>query len=154
MLLEYAAMGYGAYSLVLPLAKTLRGPRKVEAARLDAVRDRTLSDAVRSETIPMALQATACLIAWRYADLGLLWLCIGVALALLASFGLLYLGIRESMPKHAAKADEAAEEPDSRQPPREEQLASLTRSRVRIALSQLALLAIWIYAWRYLFQWQ
>ena len=153
MLLQYAAMGYGAYTLVLPLAKTMRGPRKVEAARLNALRDSTLSDAVRSDTIPLVFQGTACLVAWRYADLSLLWLCIGVVLLLLASFGMFYYGIRKAMPEQAAEADKAAAEHESSLPPREEHLDSLARSRVRIALSQLALLAIWLYAWRHLYPW-
>jgi hypothetical protein len=141
MLLEYAAAGYVAYRLAVPLIQAAPNPRRFEEERVRRFREGNVWHYIRRAIFDFVLIGAACLVAWRHADLGLLWLGFAILLlgmAIPAAFAWVVNRISPVPPL------------DPLEPPTPEHLSTLTRSRVRICLTQAALLLAWLYAWRHL----
>ena len=141
MLLDYVACGYVVYRLGLPLVRSLPNPRRFEEERLRRFRESNVWLYIRRAIFDFTLIGAACLVAWRHADLGLIWLGFGIiliALAIPAGFAWTVNKINPVPPVEAFP------------PPSEEQLDRLTKSRLRACAVQFALLVAWGYSWRHL----
>src|SRR6267378_2847821 len=126
MLIDYIAFSYVLYRLGGPLVRSLPAPRKFEEHLVRRRLQSNVSVHLRHAILDFLLVGAACLVAWRHADLGLLWL----------ACGLLLIGI--------------APVPLPQRPPApsEDQLDRLALKRRRICVLQLMLVLAWCYSWR------
>ena len=141
MVLDYAACGYVAYRLGVPLLRAIPNVREYEAKRLRKFRERGVSYYISRVAPDLALVAAACLIAWQRAGLGLLWLGIAVLLTILAASSGFAWAVGKVVP---------APPLDLTSPLTEEQLDEFAKSRVWKNVVQFLLLSAWFYSWRHL----
>src|SRR5882762_9599627 len=84
MMLDYIAFTYVLYRVGLPLILSLPNPRKFEEERIRRARRHDIWFHARRGFFDCFLVGGAFLAAWQHADLGILWLVLGVALIGLA----------------------------------------------------------------------
>jgi hypothetical protein len=138
MILDYIACGYVLYRIGVPLILSLPNPRKFEEKRIRRLRQHDIWVHARRAVLDFLLVGAAFLVAWRHADLGILWLALGIAFVGLAVPTAFAWGISR-----------IAELPDFPAPEvSEQQLERLTRKR-RLGWAILVpLILVWCYSWR------
>ena len=84
MILDYIAFGYVLYRIGVPLILSLPDPRKFEEKRIQRLMQHDIWVHAKRAVFDFLLIGAAFLVAWRHADLGILWLAFGIALVVLA----------------------------------------------------------------------
>jgi len=138
MILDYIAFTYVLYRVGLPLILSLPNPRKFEEERIRRARRHDIWFHARRGFFDCFLVGGAFLAAWQHADLGILWLVLGVALIGLAVPTSFALGIsRITALPEIPTAEVSGPELDR-----------FAQKRRRMWLVQIPLLLAWCYSWR------
>ena len=142
MVLDYTAYGYVVYRLGRSILHALPNPRRFEEERLRKFRKGNVWQHMRRAILDFVLVGGACLVAWRHADFGFVWLAFAIVLISLAIPIAFAWTFNKLNPVSAVESFPL---------PTEEQLERLARSRIRICAVQFALVIAWTYSWRHLF---
>jgi len=138
MILDYIAFGYVLYRIGVPLILSLPDPRMFEEKRIQRLRQHDIWVHAKRAVFDFLLIGAAFLVAWRHADLGILWLAFGIALVVLAAPTAFAWGVSR-----------IAELPDIATPRvSEQQLDRLARKRRLGWAIQIPLILMWCYSWR------